>query len=145
MRTLMTHLLLLVLSSTLGATPTKPMTLSADTKLEDILKKGAWVHVVRLGGRITIESRSLTFCDEGRVYERIGDDTGRHDSHGDWSLERVADGDVLILSGAQLRDHGRFSITYSEKDKAIDLSLGGSTLRFESVRAETPSPCAESN
>lgn len=146
MSTVMIYLLL-ALSSALGVTPTKPMTLSADTQLEDVLKKGAWVHNVRLGGRITIESRFLTFCDEGRVYERIWDDTGRHDSSGDWSLEKSADGDVLVLSGTQLLDHGRFFVTYAEKEKAIDLRYvqGGTTLRFESVRADTPSPCAESN
>ena len=143
---MMTCLLFLLLCSPPSVAPANPVTASLDTQLEVVLTEGQWVYDVRLG-RVAIESRTLTFCGEGRVHERIMDDTGVHDSSGAWALERSADGDILVISGEKLRDRGRFAITDSQNEKAIYLRFesGGRTLRFQGQRGGSPSPCATPN
>jgi hypothetical protein len=135
----MACILLLVLPGALAAVPANPQAGSDSIKLADVLTKGSWEYKNNAGTPtrpIALEGITLTFCAGGRVRETITDDTGLGELYGKWALEHTDDGDVLILSGKYLRDHGRFSIKYLEKEKAIDLSIGSPqwTLRFQSVK-----------
>lgn len=136
----------MALSGAFGVTSGSLPFVSGGGRLEDVLKEGAWVHEARLGP-IVVESWTLTFCDKGRVCERIGDDTGTYDCDGTWTLERTDDGDLLILTGEYLRYRGRFRITYSEKERTFDLhtGTGDGILRFRSVKAGDGAPCTASD
>jgi len=148
MITSMAYILLLVLPGALGTVSAKPQSGSAGAKFADILTKGSWAHVTRVGPpnhSIALESSTLTFCACGHVRETIGDDTGIHESYGNWALEPTDHGDVLILAG-ELRYRGRFSIKYLEKEQAIDLWFDAPerALRWQSVKTYDD-PCTSSN
>src|ERR1051326_7820387 len=112
MNAVMACLLLLTLCSPPRITEANATATPADTRLEDVITEWDWAHEVRLGKVNGIESQTLTFCAGGRVRERIGDDTGIHDSYGTWALEHTPDGYVLTLSGEQLHYRGRYPTTY---------------------------------
>jgi hypothetical protein len=133
------------LSGAFGVVPNALSFVSGSGQLEDVLKEGAWVHETRLSERNVVESWTLTFCDRGRVGERISDDTGMYDSYGTWTLEHTHDGDILTLSGEHLHYRGHFPITYSEKAKAFHLRwTGETTMRFRAVKANDGAPCVAS-
>lgn len=94
------------------------------SELRALLVKGSWAYEVKLG-RVAVERRVLTFCEDGRVRERIVDDTGVHDSAGTWRLDETGDTAVLLLSGDGLRERGRFTIRHLSREHAIELRFEG--------------------
>lgn len=115
-------------------------------KVEELLTTNDWRHEVRQG-RIAIESRVLTFCVDGRLRERIFDDTGTHDSYGTWRVEHKDDVEVLVLAGESLRNRGRFALSHSRKELTIDLRMesGGGTTRFRGERRSPDTKCSAPN
>ena len=131
-----------------GAIRANPQSGSDRVKLAEVLTKGSWEYLTNAGTPdhpIAIESFTLTFCGCGHVRETIADDTGIHVAYGSWALERTDHGDVLILTDG-LRYHGRFSIKYLEKEKAIDLWIGApeQALRLQSAKTQDD-PCTSPN
>lgn len=118
----------------------------AAASMRNALVESTWSLNVKLG-RVSIETRSLTFCADGTLRERIADDTGLHDAKGTWNLKASEGGLVLELTGAGIRDRGRYGITELPKERAIELRLVDSqrVLRFERGTRETASACDVAN
>jgi hypothetical protein len=77
MITSMAYILLLALPGALDTA--NPAAGSEGVKLADVLTKGSWECDANAGTPdhpIALESRTLTFCADGRVRERIINDTG---------------------------------------------------------------------
>src|SRR5262245_23834595 len=127
--TSITYMLVLALADVFGSVPINPQSgspRSDGVNLAEILTTGSWEYRSYLGTPahpIGIEGLTLTFCGCGHVREVISDDTGMYEAYGSWAVERTDDGDVLILPDV-FRYHGRLSIKYLEKEKAIDLWIG---------------------
>ena len=145
MITSIAYILVLALPGAFGAVPANPQSQSDGVKLAEILTKGSWEYLTNAGTPdhpIALESITLTFCADGRLRQRIGNDTGVYDEYGKWKLERTANGDLLILSYEPLvwprYGGGRIRINYFEKEKAFDMLFGSGTLRFQSVTEHEP-------
>jgi hypothetical protein len=144
----MTCILILILTGVLGTVPADPPAGSEGVKLEDILTNGSWKYENNAGTPdhpIAPDSITLTFCADGRLRQRIVNDTGLYDEYGKWKLEHMDAGDVLILSYEPLvwprYSGGRITIKYFEKEKAFDMLFGSYTLRFKSVKRYIPDWC----
>ncbi len=94
------------------------------SELRALLVKDSWAYDVKIG-RVAVERRVVTFCDDGRVRQRIVDDTGVHDGDGRWTLDETGETAVLVLSGDGLRERGRFTIRYLSRENAIELRFDG--------------------
>lgn len=112
--------------------------------LRATLCDGAWKRETRIG-RVAVESVTLHFCTDGEVVERIFDDTGRHEGRGTWVLEQTANGPVLDVRGANVRNRGRFDVVYAANDGSLTLRIGEprQAYRFEHQDSAGPSPCKE--
>jgi len=128
----MTATLLLGVGATMAVLPMNNQSDRPVSHLREVLLRDAWVHDVRLGP-VAVESLVLVFRETGDVNERVFDDTGIHDAAGNWKLEESDGSVILVLSGENLRNKGRFNLKVEPKDDAIEFrTVGGEgTIRFE--------------
>jgi hypothetical protein len=128
-----TILLILACSLLFGGT-VAPITSQKDrvADLRELLLQDAWIHTVR-SGPIAIESYVLVFRKDGELSETILDDTGGHHNAGSWQLEASDDQVVLVLTGDQLRNKGRFALQQVDKEAAIEFQRVGDdrAMKFE--------------
>lgn len=114
----------MILLPAFGATvEPRPLNRQTDgdiSHIRELLLRDAWVHNVRQG-RIAIESIVLMFREKDEVNERIYDDTGGHDASGTWQLEESGGKIILVLTGNNLRNRGRFALNPDPKGDWIEL------------------------